>query len=272
MEEDNELRDFSVQFDNEIHPFSGHDLKAGMSFSKLDAHYYSILNDTTDLLRRESEAQMGSVYLQDKWNITHFLDLTVGVRGTHYDVTAENYVEPRASAVYTLNDWLSFKGAWGRYHQFVNRITNEDVLEGSRDFWMLADEEVAVGYAEHWISGLSMENGEYLLDLEGYHKDLDGVVEYTRRANYNRELLDELRENEVAPGTAFFQGTGVSKGVDILAQKKRGKFTGWIGYSLSRVRYNVPGLNGNFSYPASHDRTHEVNIVAKLSQIGRAHV
>jgi hypothetical protein len=91
------------------------------------------------------------------------------------------------------------------------------------------------------------------------------VVEYTRRASYNREILDELLENEIAPGTAFFQGTGISKGVDVLAQKKRGVFTGWIGYSWSRVRYNVPGLNNNLSYPASQDRTHEINIVAKLS-------
>ncbi len=265
MSENNELRDFTVVFDNEIHPASGHDLKAGVGFSRLNAHYYSVLNDTTDLLRRNSSASLATAYLQDLWHVTDKFDFTAGIRGSYYDRTGENYVEPRASAVYALTGYLRLKGAWGRYHQFVNRITNEDVLEGSRDFWMLAGADTDVGYAEHWIAGMSLEDNEYLLDVEGYYKDLGGVVEYTRRASYNRNLLEGLRTREVAPGTAFFQGNGVSKGIDILVQKKRGKLTGWIGYSLSRVRYQVPGLNGGRPYPASQDRTHEINVVGKLA-------
>ncbi len=265
VSEDNELKDFTVVFDNEIHPATDHSLKAGVGFSRLNAHYYSVLNDTTDLLRRNSSASLATVYLQDLWHVTDKFDFTAGVRGTYYDRTEESYAEPRVSAVYALTNYLSFKGAWGRYHQFVNRITNEDVLEGSRDFWMLADDDVDAGYAEHWIAGMTLEDDEYLLDVEGYHKELEGVVEYTRRASYNRELLQGLRENEIAPGTAFFQGTGFSRGIDILAQKKRGKLTGWIGYSLSRVRHEIPGLNGGRKFPASHDRTHEVNVVGKLT-------
>ena len=40
----------------------------------------------------------------------------------------------------------------------------------------------------------------------------------------------------------------------ILAQKKRGKFTGWIGYSLSRVRYTVPytATNNAYDIPPAH--------------------
>ena len=265
MKEDNELKDFTVVFDNELHPASDHDLKTGVGFSKLNAHYSSVLNDTTDLMRRNSSASLATVYLQDLWHVTDKFDFTAGVHGTYYDRTEQSFVEPRASAIYSLTDYLKFKGAWGRYHQFVNRITNEDVLEGSRDFWMLTDKDIDAGYAEHWIAGMTLEDSEYLLDVEGYHKDLGGIVEYTRRASYSRDLLQGLRENEVSPGTAFFQGTGLSRGIDILAQKKRGKLTGWIGYSLSRVRYEVPGLNGGRRYPASHDRTHEINVVSKLS-------
>ncbi len=265
MSEENELKDFTVVFDNEIHPTSDHDIKAGAAFSKLNAHYTSVLNNTTDLLRRSSSANLASVYLQDLWHVTSKFDFTAGVRGNYYDRTGESFAEPRVSAVYSLTDYFTLKGAWGRYNQFVNRITNEDVLEGSRDFWMLTDDDIDAGYAEHWIAGMTLEDSEYLLDVEGYHKNLEGVVEYTRRASYSRELLQGLRDNEVAPGTAFFQGTGLSRGIDILAQKKRGKLTGWIGYSLSRVRYKIPDLNGGRRYPASHDRTHEVNVVGKLT-------
>ena len=265
MDESNELKDFTVMFDNEIHPTSGHEIKTGVGLSKLNADYHSVLNDTTELALRNTSAKLFTTYVQDLWHVTDRLDLTVGMRGNYYDRKDKVYLEPRASAVYTLTDNFRLKGAWGHFRQYVSRITNEDVLEGSRDFWMLADKEVETGFAEHWISGFTLENTDYLLDFESYYKDLDGVVEYTRRASYNREILAQLQENEIAPGTAFFQGSGMSKGIDILAQKKRGKLTGWIGYSLTRVRYEVPGLNSGKRYPASHDRTHEINLVAKLT-------
>ena len=43
-------------------------------------------------------------------------------------------------------------------------------------------------------------------------------------------------------------------------QKKFGTDTGWITYTLGRVRNNFPGLSSG-PYPASHDSTHEVKVV-----------
>jgi len=263
--EDNELQDLSVRLDNEWHLTNSHDLKIGLGFSSFDVHYFSTLNDTVDLVRRETSAVQGSGYFQDLWKITKDLELTAGLRGTYYQKTGLVYYEPRASLVYSLTSYFMLKGAWGRYYQFVNRIANENILEGSRDFWMLSDNELEPGFAEHWIGGASLENEDYLLDVEGYYKDLDKVVEYSRRASYARGVLFRNQSGAQLRGSGFFQGGGFSRGVDVLVQKKTGRLTGWIGYTHGKVTYEFPELNNGNPYPASHDRTHEVSIVGKLS-------
>ena len=202
-----------------------------------------------------SRAKQSSLYLQDEWKIFNSLELSLGVRGTHYDKTASNYIEPRASFVFKLPKNVNLKGAWGKYNQFVSRITNEDVLDGSRDFWLLADDELKPGFAEHYILGLNWENNEYLFEVEGYYKDLKNLIEYTWRYGRRRDI-----------NNPFFTGTGYSKGIDFLLQKKRGALTGWLGYTLGKVEYDFPDLNNGVPFPADHDRRNEFKFVGNYTK------
>jgi len=257
-EEDNEVQDLTLRLDNEWHLTNTHDLKIGLGLSRFDSRYLATMNDTTSLLGREADANQAFLYLQDVWSITPVWELTAGIRGNYYSKTGSNYLEPRAAMIYHFTENIKLKGAWGQYHQFINRITNENVLEGSRDFWILADEELEPNFAEHYIAGASYENNDYLFDIEGYYKDLDNLVEYTRRV-VRPNVLDMSRTR------GFFQGTGSAKGVEFLLQKKTGRLTGWLGYSLAKVEYDFPELNNGNSFPATHDRTHEINLVGKYS-------
>ncbi len=257
-EEDNEVEDFTVRLDNELHLTSAHDLKIGLGLSSFNSNYLATMNDSINLVSRGAEANQGFLYIQDLWEITPVCELTVGVRGNYYSKTGSSYLEPRAALIYYLTENVKLKGAWGQYHQFINRITNENVLEGSRDFWILADEELQPNFAEHYIGGVSYENSDYLFDVEGYYNDLNNLVEYTRRV-VRRNVLDLSRTR------GFFQGTGLAKGLEFLLQKKTGKLTGWLGYSLAKVEYDFPELNSGEPFPATHDRTHEINFVGIYS-------
>jgi len=254
-EEDNKVEDLTFRFDNELHLTNSHNVKIGVELSQFNARYTSTLNDTTELFSRKTEAQQNSVYIQDNWRVFNTFEIKLGLRGTHYNKTGNYYIEPRASFVYEITKQFNIKGAWGKFNQFVSRITNENVLEGSRDFWLLADKDLKPGYAEHSILGISYKTDGYLLDIEGYRKNLDNLMEYTRR--FRR-----------APGssTPFFMGTGIAEGIDFLLQKKRGNLTGWAGYTLSKVEYDFPGLNNGNPFLADHDRTHEIKLVGTLSK------
>ncbi len=250
--EDNDVRDVTLRFDNEWQLHKSHRLEFGAWLSRTNVTVSFTANDTINTLGRDDEAEQAALYFQDKWQVFGSLELTLGMRATNYAPTKTTYYEPRTSLRLKLRDGLSLKGAWGEYRQFVNRITNENVLEGNRDFWLLADERLKPSFAEHKILGATYENQDYIFDVEAYHKNLDGVAEFSQRFR---------RSPEDKPDDLFFLGTGVAKGIEFLAQKKFGKLNGWASYTLAKVEYKIPAFNLNEAYPADQDRRHEIKLV-----------
>ncbi|MFH1319960.1 MAG: TonB-dependent receptor, partial [Bacteroidota bacterium] len=53
--------------------------------------------------------------------------------------------------------------------------------------------------------------------------------------------------------------------LDFLLQKKFGKYTGWIAYTLSKVEYTFPGIDKGKPFPALHDQRHEVKLINSLN-------
>jgi hypothetical protein len=64
----------------------------------------------------------------------------------------------------------------------------------------------------------------------------------------------------------FYTGKGYSRGIDFLAQKKYGKLTGWIGYTLGETRYCFP-VFGDGYFKANQDITHEFKTVLTYKPI-----
>ncbi len=59
---------------------------------------------------------------------------------------------------------------------------------------------------------------------------------------------------------SFFEGTGISKGIEFLIQRKYGRYTGWLAYTLSKTEYNFKEISDH-TFAADHDQTHEVKLV-----------
>jgi hypothetical protein len=141
------------------------------------------------------------------------------------------YYEPRIAISYQLVKGLKLKSAWGNYYQLCSRVIREDVLEGSKDFWLLADgSTIPVSSSMHYILGMSYEIGNFLFDVEAYYKTLDGLVEYSLRTTNSFRIISTQEEY-------FYKGDGYAKGIEFLVQKKYGLNTGWIAYTL--VKSNI---------------------------------
>ena len=259
--EENRVQDMSLRLDNSWRVARASTVEFGALVTQSDVRYdfEQLQGDSVrGSLALAGDALQTSGYVQHVWTGPAALKLTMGARGTHSDATARSYFEPRASLEIPLTSNFKAKGAWGRYNQFIKRVENEDILEGSRDFWVLADSVLPPTSAEHRVLGVSYETRGFLVDLEGYHKSLDGVTQFSTRSRRG-------------PGQAFtdlfFSGTGVAKGVELLVQKKAGPLTGWVSYSLSRVEYDLDGFNRGEGFAASHDQTHEFKTVG-IYQMG----
>ncbi|RLD44222.1 MAG: TonB-dependent receptor [Bacteroidetes bacterium] len=251
--EDNNLQDYSFKMDNEYAFSLKNQLKFGFQANYFDVSYDYTRNDTIIIQDRKDQAELYAVYVQDKWNPFSKFTITPGLRASYYSGTDKAYFEPRLSMSYFLTDRLKLKGAWGIYYQFLQRMIREDIQTGSKDYWVLADgNSIPVSSAQHFIVGISYETPDYLFDVEAYYKKLDGLTEFTLR--YIPQF-GTINYNEF-----YYQGDGFTKGIDFLAQKKFGDFSGWLGYTLSETIYDFP-IYGEDLFPASHDVTHEFKAV-----------
>lgn len=258
-DEDNSINDNTFRLDNVWKPVDRHEVSFGAQVSSMTVAYSlaasTIFNQSeSNLLDFNQQATESSVYAQDKWNILMLLDVTVGLRGTNYSLTHQNFLEPRVSWRLTLTDQFALKGAYGQYHQFTNRIINEDLTEGSRDFWVLAQGNLQPGRAIHYILGGTWENEEYLVDVEAYSKVLDNLVEFSQR--FRRTADDVYR---------FFSGSGTARGIEVLIQKKQGALNGWISYTLGKAEDVFAAYNSGNPFPAEQDQRHELKLVGNFA-------
>ena len=259
--EKNNLTDFTVKVDNELKLSSKNQLDFGFQSSRNEILYSYVQNDSISVIDRYDESQLSSLYIQDKQLLGENLVLKGGLRSSYFSQTEELYIEPRFSFNYVINEGLEFKGAWGKYYQFINRVVREDIQQGSRDFWVMSgSENIPVSSSIHYITGLSYSTSIWNFDIETYYKTLDGLSEYSTRISPSglggRGVLsfDEF----------FFNGSGKAKGVELLIQKKKGRLTGWAGYTLSEVKYDFPDFSLD-PFPANQDVTNEFKLFSNYS-------
>ena len=169
----------------------------------------------------------------------------------------QNYVhlEPRLGIKYDLTENSSIKASYNRMSQNLHLVSNT-TASVPLDVWApssnnikssIAD-QVAVGYFKNFGPSDMFETS-----LEGYFKTTQNELEYIDNAQltFNQRLEGDLLE-----------GQGRAYGAELYVRKAKGKWTGWLSYTLSRAEVLVSGINNNNWFPDRFDRTHNLNLVA----------
>lgn len=255
--ENNNVKDISLRIRNEFQLNDKNLLEFGIEQINNKISYQLVFNDTLTANNKNQNGFQTALYLQDKLTLfDNKLDMNLGFRTTYYDVTDKVYYEPRFSTNYKISEKLKLKAAFGLYNQFITRIIRDDVLQGSKDFWLMADDSlISVTSSSHFITGFSYEKGSYFFDVEAYYKKLKGLTEYSARSTTIGRRDGANRQD------LFYTGDGYAKGIEFMIQKKYGLNTGWIAYTLSEVKNKFPDLNFGKPFYALHDQTHEFKIV-----------
>lgn len=162
--------------------------------------------------------------------------------------------EPRFAATYSLSDKNSLKLGLSRMYQYMHLVSSSSIALPT-DLWYPVtrrvkpqySDQVALGYT-HYIDAISS-----LMTVEAYYKKMSNLVEYREGAVL---ILNDNYENEL------LTGKGRAYGFEFFLNKTKGRFNGWIGYTLSWADRQFDSLNKGKRYYAKYDRRHDISFVA----------
>lgn len=196
-----------------------------------------------------------NAYIDDDWKISDRLHAEGGFHASLFNIKGKTKwgLSPRLSLSYTLTPILSIKGAYSRTVQYVHKI-EQTYLSLPCDRWVpVADDFKPMtadktGIGAYWQT----TDGVYSASIEGYLKYMHNILDY--RDQYY------LYPSSASWSDRLTAGKGYAKGIDIMIEKRSGKITGHLSYSLAWADRQFADRNGGHRYPARFDHRHTVKI------------
>ncbi|HIA31116.1 MAG TPA: TonB-dependent receptor, partial [Candidatus Marinimicrobia bacterium] len=258
--DDNQIKDITIQLNNTNKLNNFHSLEFGFMYKKSLTNF--LPDAQVDKLLIPEWGILSSIYFQDKLNTDTPLEATIGLRLSNYNLTGDNYIEPRASFTYACTDWFTLKGSAGQYTQFMHRFSNNYTIGGKKFVWIQSNEQLRPLTSQQFNIGFQHENDYWTTGVSVYQRKYNNLLDFSRlvKSIHPYKVLYEGSEEDNLP-----IGSGNSKGLELFLHKKSGPLHGWFSYTFGRIEHLFPDLNNGKPFLADHDRTHEFKAVTITS-------
>jgi hypothetical protein len=196
------------------------------------------------------------LYAEDDFPLTRRLRLNAGLHGAALQVQGTTYtsLQPRLSLHYRRSPGFEVTAAFSTMEQYLHLLTNSG-LNLPTDLWLSATSRTRPQRA--WQAALgtthTLGGGAWRASLEGYYKDMRGLIEYAPGASY-LSPHEDWQDKVVV-------GRGWSWGIEVFLQKQRGRTLGWVGYTLAWAGRQFDALNDGQPFPYRYDRRHDLKLV-----------
>jgi len=280
------VQDATIKQQFEYSPFLGHLMKFGWTYSFHTFDPYqttgeagsTTFSSTSNATKLANEA---AVFYQDDFDATPWLKINIGLRGSLFnfmgpfsEVQFNQYgnaldtlkykpgqniktyfaAEPRLSMRFKVDKTSSIKLGSTLNKQYINLVQSATTTLPI-DLWVPATALVkpqmgvqsSVGYFRNF------KNDMFETSVEVYYKYLWHQIEFGESAVPGN--VEEDIEQQ------FVFGKGWSYGAEFLVKKNKGKWTGWISYTLSWAWRKFDSINAGKPFLAEYDRRNDLNIV-----------
>ncbi len=232
-----------------------HTFKPGQFRSRIySADVDSDTTDTrSDFIEPNINAAELALYVEDDWKLTDRLRVNAGLHLSGFLPSGQSYfsLQPRFNARYLFDRGWSAKVSFSTMRQFIHLLTNETIGLPT-DLWLPSTSKIRPQDAWQAAVGAAKTIGkDYEFSAEVYYKDMKNVIAFREGAS---AFQFQGWENRVA------QGDGRAYGAEFFVQKKRGKFSGWVGYTLSWAWRQFDDINFGREFPYKYDRRHDFEI------------
>lgn len=278
------IRDLNLKTDLDHYLTPEHKLKYGALFTyhRLSPSVATGRQDSVLFQPNNAQTKFANefgLYAQDDWEAGRNLKINYGIRwsafqqlgpytnyttdidGNRLDSVKYNSndpvityggLEPRLTMRYSLDEETSLKGSVSRNRQYLHLVSNAGTTLPT-DVWVPSTLRVKPQLSWQYSAGIfkNFNDNAFETSIEAYYKSMQNQIEY--RQGFTPSIKD--------PEEEFVFGRGWSYGTELFINKTKGKFTGWIGYTLAWTWRKFPDLNNGNKYPAKYDRRHDLSVV-----------
>ncbi len=279
------IRDITLKQDFDYYPASNHKIKFGWlyTYHRFTPSVFSGKQDSVVFNPQNAQvkfANEAAIYVQDDWDLSKKIKVNAGLRYSSFaqigaykiyktdanenridstvfkkgqTVKAYGGLEPRLTLRYEINANTSIKSAITRNLQYIHLVSNSGTTLPT-DIWVPSTYKVKPQISWQYATGIfkNFSNNTYETSIELYYKSMANQIEY--KEGYTSNSLKDVQDD-------FTFGRGWSYGAEFFVNKSRGKFTGWVGYTLSWTYRKFANLNQGNKYPAKFDRRNDMSIV-----------
>lgn len=279
------IRDYNGKADLDYYSSFNHHFKAGIAYTyhKFIPNQLSGRSGATELNPNNAlikYAHETGAYVTDDFEPFKWLRVEMGLRYSwfgqigpytnyEYDINRKKTdstaygageivktyggAEPRLNLRFELGSNSSLKASVSKAYQYLHLVSNNGTTLPT-DLWVPSTLYVqpqkswqySLGYFRNFL------DNKLETSVEVYYKDMQNQVEY--RSGYIPSTIQD-------PELDFVFGKGEAYGAEFFVNKTKGKFTGWIGYTLSWTYRTFKDLNNGEPYPAKYDRRHDISLV-----------
>jgi len=254
------IHDIGAKIDFDYIPHNKHYVRFGVAYT---SHLFSPeISKSSFTFEGESESELEqfthihefSGFIEDDISIGKILKINVGLHFADFLLPDTNYYsfQPRLMLNFLVAKHTSIKASYARMTQFVHLLTNPGIGLPT-DLWLPTTKLVPPEHSHQVSLGLTQDFPfDIELTIEGFYKVMENLLEYNPRTNF----LQDKRSWE----SLVEVGTGESYGAELMLQRAKGKFTGWITYTLSWSWRTFERINRGEQFAYRYDRRHDISV------------
>ncbi len=256
------IQDFGIKWDLDYIPNPTHYFRVGLGATRHTydpgALSFKVQDDDVDLDTLIGNQMQNStelyLYLEDEMTLGR-LKMNLGLHASGFSVENTFYhsLQPRLNFRYLFDAQWSLKASFNTMAQYINLLATE-ALSLPTDLWVPSTKNVKPQQSWQAAIGAAKNYQGFEISLEAYYKKMNHVVSLKPGSSFIFGLDNNWQEK-------ITQGTGETYGAELFLQKKSGKTTGWLGYTLSWNNRTFEEINSGRTFPFKYDRRHDLSLV-----------
>ena len=272
------IRDHTLKYDFTYAPNPNHTILMGATatlheFRPSAVTYKDLYADSAQNISQGMKiyAMEAALYAEDEMRIGKNFKLNPGFRLAFFYVRGKPYLspEPRLNMSYNILPNFAAKASYALMQQNIHLLSSSTIGMPT-DLWVPSTSNIKPQRSQQVALGLAydLKKPQLAFSLEGYYKTMNRMLAYKEGTGFFFfDIAGDIFDGQVPPmGELVWEknlttGKGWAYGTEFLVRKSTGKFTGWIGYTLSWTLQQFKELNFGKKFYARYDRRHDVSIV-----------